>query len=191
MATDEKVPRTAAVKARPQTLSTTLDDLHDGGLPGHFGTTGLSPLRSGFADREDGKRCQSCRIHAFGYARRIVLSAMTGEMNSEGLFFDVVGLQQHLAENARLPVGATPDQSRSVRLFCFAGPMSVVVKQFCAQVEGLCSPRDIPNPPMTDGLHLWAAATQRMIRNQFAGWSLKTIRQELDAVAIKLADPQP
>ncbi len=188
MATDEKVSRTAAAKARTQTLSTTLDDLHDSE---RLRSAAPSPLRPGFTDRQEGKCRTACRVHAFGYARRIVLSAMAGELDSERLFFDVVGLQQHLAENARMPVDTTPVDTRSVRLFSFGGPMSVVVSRFCVEVQGLCSPGDIPNPPTITGLRKWATETQRIVRIQFAGLALETIRRELDAVADKLAEHEP
>ena len=188
MATSEKRSRKAAVKGGTRTLSTTLDDLHDG-EPLH--SAAPSPLRPGFTDRQDGKRRAACRVHAFGYARRIVLSAMTGQLDGEGLFFDVVGLQQHLAEGVRLSATKTPADTRPVRLFSYNGPMAVVVSRFCVEVQGLCSPGDIPNPPTINGLRRWVAETQRIIRIQFSGLALETIRQELDAVADKLAEREP
>jgi hypothetical protein len=131
-------------------------------------------------------RREDCRIHAFGYARRIVLSALTGILDSEGLYFDVIGLRQHLAESVRTPAANTPADARAVRLLSSSGPMEVVVSRFCAEVEGLCSPRDIPNPLTTGGLQTWAAATRQNICVWFAGWGLEILRQELDAVADKL-----
>jgi hypothetical protein len=191
MATNKtKVSHKAAVKGGAQTLSTTLDDLHDSDSPEKFHSTGPGHLRFGFTDRQEVKRRAACRIHAFGYARRIVLSAMTGELDSEGLFFDVVGLQQNLAESARLPAGTAPADAGSVRLFGFTGHMESVMTRFCKEIEDLCSPRDIPNPPTTDGLHQWAAITQRNLRSQFAGWSLGILCEELDAIADKLANPE-
>jgi hypothetical protein len=187
MATNEKRSHKAAVKGKHQTHSTTLDDLHDSE---HFHSAAPSPLRSGFTDHQEGKHRQACRVHAFGYARRIVLSAMTGQLDGEGLFFDVVGLRQRLAEGVRLSATKTPADTRSVRLFSYNGPMEVVVSRFCVEVQGLCSPGDIPNPPTTDGLHQWAAETQRIIRIQFSGLALETLRRELDAVADRLVDPQ-
>lgn len=181
---------TAAVRGGPQTLSTTLDDIREGGLSDKDHSTGRDRARPGFTDREDSKRRAACRVHAFGYARRIVLSAMAGEVNGDGLFFDVVGLQQHLAEGVHLAAVHMPTDTRSVRLLSDEGPLDAVVSRFCAQVQSLCSPGDIPNPPATEGLQKWAAATQRNIRSQFAGWALEIVRQELDALADKLANPE-
>jgi hypothetical protein len=188
MATNKNSSQKAAARGMPQTLSTTLDDILSGE---HDRSTGRDRVRPGFADRDGGKLRQACRVHAFEYARRIVLSAMAGPLDGEGLFFDVIGLQQHLAEGVRLSYAKTPADTRSVRLFGYNGPMENVVSRFCVEVQGLCSAADIPNPPTTDGLHQWATVTQRNLRSQFAGWGLETIRLELDAVADRLAVVEP
>lgn len=188
MATHEKTLPKAVAGDRIQALSTTLDDLHDGE---HRHSASRDRTRPGFTDRQEGHRPSACRVHAFEYARRIVLSAMAGEVNGDGLFFDVVGLQQHLAEVVRLSAVQMPADTRSVRLLSDEGHLEGVVSRFCVEVQGQCSPRDIPNPPTTDGIRKWAAATQRNIRSQFAGWSLEILRRELDAVADKLAEHKP
>ncbi|NLH16235.1 MAG: hypothetical protein GX455_06630, partial [Phycisphaerae bacterium] len=144
---------------------------------------------SGGADNPDSqKRLEMRRNHAFEYARRIVISSMTGVLDGEGLYFDVVGLRRNSAEGFQRPVSQSGGTKSSIHLFGYSGPLDVVIMWFCEEIGKLCAPCDIPDPLTPDGLRKWATAAQQNIRSRFSGWGLKVIRDDLDAITVLLAE---
>ena len=151
-------------------------------------TNGLEPLPGGADNPDSQRRLEMSRNHAFEYARRIVLSSLTGVLDGEGLYFDVVGLRRNSAEGFQSPVSQSAGKKSSICLFGYSGPIEVVIMRFCEEIGKLCSPCDIPDPLTPDGLRKWATAAQRNVRSRFSGWGLKVICDDLDAITVLLAE---
>ncbi len=155
--------------------------MNENPYPGHFNDSDANPPDQGSGDPGH-PRLLACLYYALDYARRIVLSGITGVLDGEGLYFDVVGLSRYITEWGRVSGNKSIGKSPSVRLFDFSGPVEVVTMRFCEQIRNLCSPQDIPDPLTRDDLQKWAAAAQGNIQSRFAGWGAKIIGGELDAI---------